>query len=243
MRQYTILCFILTACATLFADAFPKTTYERLKYELSWGPFTVGYATFTAEQINQEWKLDLHVQTTDWADTFYTVNTHMHSKVADSWERILAHTKRQQEGGTDRDIKLILNEENQTITYTNFGRPEPSIDWVDGVLDPLSALYKARRDFLKGKGIQTLTITDGKKNFEMPFDINFEEDEISTPYGDYEKTLLISPSTEDIGGVFKKSKNARLEVFLDPETGRPIMLKSKVRVGSFKAKLMEVEVR
>jgi hypothetical protein len=53
----------------------------------------------------------------------------------------------------------------------------------------------------------------------------------------YDAFKLI-PDIKDIGGVFEKSKNANLEIWCTADPRHiPVLLKSKVIVGNFKAEL------
>jgi hypothetical protein len=52
-------------------------------------------------------------------------------------------------------------------------------------------------------------------------------------------TYLVEPDLKDIGGVFRKSKNAKLEVWVTSDNRHiPVKIKSKVIVGSFVAELI-----
>jgi len=57
-------------------------------------------------------------------------------------------------------------------------------------------------------------------------------------------TFLVEPGLEHIGGVFEKSKNAKLLVWVTAdEACIPVRVKSEVIVGSFVAELISVEGR
>jgi hypothetical protein len=57
-------------------------------------------------------------------------------------------------------------------------------------------------------------------------------------------TPLLEPDLEHIGGVFEKSKNAKLMVWVTADEARiPVKVKSEVIVGSFVAELIKVEGR
>jgi hypothetical protein len=52
----------------------------------------------------------------------------------------------------------------------------------------------------------------------------------------------VEPNLEHIGGVFKKSKDAKLKIWVTADSRRiPVKIKSKVAVGSFVGELMSVE--
>jgi len=52
-------------------------------------------------------------------------------------------------------------------------------------------------------------------------------------------TFLIEPEIEHVGGVFEKSKNAKIQVWVTADRRRmPVKIKSKVVVGSFVGELV-----
>jgi len=52
----------------------------------------------------------------------------------------------------------------------------------------------------------------------------------------------VEPDLQHIGGVFEKSKDAKLKIWVTADKRRiPVKVKSKVRVGSFVAELISAE--
>ena len=52
-------------------------------------------------------------------------------------------------------------------------------------------------------------------------------------------TLLVEPEMEGIGGVFKKTSDSKLKIWVTDDKKRiPVRIKSKVTVGSFVAELV-----
>ena len=55
-------------------------------------------------------------------------------------------------------------------------------------------------------------------------------------------TFLVEPDLKHIGGVFEKSKKAKLEIWVTAGTQKiPVKIRSKVIVGSFVAELISAE--
>jgi len=55
-------------------------------------------------------------------------------------------------------------------------------------------------------------------------------------------TYLLEPELKDIGGVFKKSKDAKLQVWITADERKiPVKVKSKVAFGSFVGELVSAE--
>jgi hypothetical protein len=52
----------------------------------------------------------------------------------------------------------------------------------------------------------------------------------------------VEPSLEHVGGVFEKSKDAKVQIWVTADARRiPVKIKSKVAVGSFVGELVSVE--
>ena len=84
-------------------------------------------------------------------------------------------------------------------------------------------------------------VTDGKKSV-IGKAMVVKKERIQVPGGSFD-TYLVEPDLKDLGGVFRKSKNAKLEVWVTSDARHiPVKIKSKVIVGSFVAELIsEVE--
>ncbi len=70
---------------------------------------------------------------------------------------------------------------------------------------------------------------------------NFKKERITVPAGTFD-TYLIEPELKDVGGVFKKSKNAKIQLWITADRRRiPVKIKSKVIVGNFTGELVTAE--
>ena len=79
-------------------------------------------------------------------------------------------------------------------------------------------------------------LTDGKRCKEALITVVARET-IKVNGKKYDTFKLI-PDFKDIGGVFEKSKDAKVEIWCTADHRHiPVLLKSKVFVGSFKAEL------
>ena len=83
-------------------------------------------------------------------------------------------------------------------------------------------------------------LTDGKKWILGRARV-VKREKVTVLSGIY-NTYLVEPDLEHIGGVFKKSKDAKLQIWVTADDRRiPVKIKSKVAVGSFVGELMSVE--
>ena len=108
-----------------------------------------------------------------------------------------------------------------------------------GAFDPLSAFYYARLfDPAKHKLIER-PITDGKKCVIGKVTV-VKREKIKVGKKVYD-TYLIMPELKHVGGVFKKSKNAKIKLWITADERRLLVkIKSKVIVGSFIGELVPI---
>ena len=120
------------------------------------------------------------------------------------------------------------------------GTSDKETPLMDGTFDPLSSFYYAR-------GIDPGThprierpITDGNKNVIGVVRV-IRRETIRVSGRDWD-TYLVEPDLRHIGGVFEKSKNATIKIWLTTDYRRiPVRLESKVVVGSFVADLISLK--
>ena len=104
---------------------------------------------------------------------------------------------------------------------------------MPGSFDPLSAFYFVRGTAKVAVGrVIERPITDGNKNIIGRVTV-VKRETIRVKGTEYD-TFLVEPELKDVGGVFEKSKNARIQIWVTADHRHiPVRLKSKVIVGSF----------
>ena len=111
---------------------------------------------------------------------------------------------------------------------------------MDGAFDPLSAFYYTRTIRLNGQTHVERPVSDGKKCVMANARILGRE-QIKINGKKYD-TLLVSPDLRDVRGVFQKSKNAKIHIWVSADRYQiPLRIKSKVIVGSFTGDLVHVQ--
>ena len=66
------------------------------------------------------------------------------------------------------------------------------------------------------------------------------EEKVETDAGEFD-TYKVEPDTKDLAGVFKKSKGARLFIWVTKDARHiPVKISSKVFIGSFTAELTSI---
>ena len=95
----------------------------------------------------------------------------------------------------------------------------------------LNIVFLGSNDF-----INSLNELKEDLNFNLSILKSFNNYDLPSNYD----AFLIEPEIEHISGVFKKSKKAKIQIWLTADERRiPLRIKSKVAVGSFVADLVD----
>jgi hypothetical protein len=229
----------LTGAANPPAPKLHDLVGERLEFRLKWQGISAADATlevFDGEQGQVLFRAT--ARTVGLADLLYPVRSQIDSTV---WiDGFLAdkYIKTGQEGrGDKQDVEeLVFDLEGGSAQLSEDGELRDPVEVPRDVKDPFSAFYAFRVGEPDENGVLELTITDGKRVKDGQVRIVGRE-QVKTPAGTFD-TFKIAPDIEGLGGVFKKSPGATLFIWVtDDEWRRPVMMRSKVSVGSFTARL------
>jgi hypothetical protein len=237
--------FLIGSASALAGRTIPFDNGEKLTYQLKWGVIPAGEVTLEVLPNKvvdgQEMRhFRMTARTNSFVDVFYKVRNRIDGYTDLPLNRSLYYEKVQREGSRERDIVITFDWRNKTARYSNFGKSRKQIALSDGAFDPFSVIYYCRTLDLSGNQDITRPVTDGKK--EVVGKAKFRGRQTitinNTPYD----TVLIEPDLQHIGGVFQKSKNAKLEIWFTADDRKiPVKVKSKVAVGSFVAELIDMK--
>ena len=217
---------------------------ERLTFVLKWTFIPAGEAVL--EVLPRE-RMDgrdarhfvLTARSNAFIDAFYRVRDRIDAWSDEALERSLLYRKKQHEGNTRRDVTVFFDWEAKTAQYNNQGEVRKPIAIRDGTFDPLSIFYWFRKEELTVGGRIRRWVTDGKKHVLGQADV-VRQETIAVPAGIFD-TFLIEPDISHVGGVFEKSPEAKIQLWVSADHRRlPIKLKSKVIVGSFSGELVSM---
>jgi len=221
---------------------------EELEYSLKWSFFKVGKGYLRVYPVvevdgKQCYHLKLSVETNSFADAFYKVRSEFNSYVSVDDNRVVRYRIEQHEGDTHRDATVHFDWENLTATYHRDGEdPKEPVEISENSWDPLSVVYRFRQILSAEPGIMSLPATDGKKALEIDVKILGEET-AKTQLGEF-RSIVVRPDTKEMKGVFEKSKKSRIKMWYSHDENRfPLLIKSKVIVGSFIAELKKVRMK
>jgi hypothetical protein len=217
---------------------------ERLTFVLKWTIIPAGEAVL--EVLPQEhmagidaYHFVLTARSNAFVDPFYMVRDRIDAWADGGMNHSLLYRKKQHEGSTRRDITVSFDWKDLTVQYINQGEVREPIPITAGTFDPLSIYYWSRSANLVVGGRIQRSVTDGKKHILGVADV-VRRETVRVPAGTFE-TFLIEPDLAHVGGVFEKSPDAKIQLWVSADYRRlPVKLTSKVIVGSFSGELVSV---
>jgi hypothetical protein len=227
---------VLFPALLLAADAPPFAQGEKLYYIVKWGIVTAGYATLnvSSETVNSQsvYHIVSEARTTSFMDAFYKVRDRNESVVSQEPFQSLSFYKDLNEGKYHSKETVIFKQEEGKVIYD-----DATMDMVKGSIDVLAALYYVRMQNLDENKEFTVPSCNNKKNFELIVKVKSRK-QVEVPAGKFETTLVEPLLKEE--GIFMHS--GRLFVYMSNDTRKiPVLLRSKIAVGSISAELIKVE--
>ena len=248
---------LVLSCLVIGAAAMPAAALgdavtafapgEQLAYRLRWTIVDAGEAHLTVNPMatidgQEAYHFNLSVQSNAFIDAFYKVRDKVDAFADATLSRSVYYMKEQREGRTERDVTVEFNWTDGTARYTKVekeGTEVKTTPLMPGSFDPLSAFFYVRSVPITGPGmIIERPITDGNKN--VIGQVRVVKRETIKVRGKKYDTYLIEPDLKHVGGVFEKSPGAKIQIWVTADERQiPVLLKSKVVVGSFVGELME----
>lgn len=253
MRADTIVRVILLLLAGLAVPAWthagssiPFAPGEKLEFVLRWENVPAGTATLevmplTTVDDQRAYHFVMTVRSNRVIDWIYKVRDRIDAFADVKMTRSLYYHKNQQEGRHRRNEVVVFDWASRQARYTNFGQKRDPIPLEEGSFDPLSAFYFTRTADLE-EGLQiNRPVTDGKKNVIGRLSVIARET-ITLQDGQSYETFRVEPEMQHIGGVFKESPGARIELWVTADARRiPVRIRSKVIIGHFIGELVSAE--
>jgi len=221
---------------------FPFKPGEKLTYALRWMFIPAGEAVMEVLPIETINGIKAHhflltVRSTSFVDQFYKVRDRVDAYTDIGMNHSVLYKKKQFEGTTRRDIVVNFDWDKKEASYTNFEEKRDPIEILAGTFDPLSAFYYARLFDLNAGMVIERSVTDGKKNV-IGKAVIIKRETIKLKIGTFD-TYLMEPEVEHIGGVFEKSKGAKIQLWVTADQRQiPVKIRSEVIVGSFVGELI-----
>ncbi len=234
--KFLLFVFVIHFSANAFAFDIP----ERLQYDLTWAGIKTGESVLEAKDNGSHIQFISKAKSAKWVSIFYTVEDTVVSTLKK--ERIQNfvgipqnYRIKLREGKYRRDKEIIFDHAAKTAKYINHLNNETTSHAInDSALDPLSCLYYVRQLPLKvGKSV-FIEVFDSKKLYKAEVQV-LNKETVETPLGTF-KTILIKPIMKSEGIFYRKGD---ILIWLtDDEKRTPVLLKTKVQLGSVKAVLV-----
>jgi hypothetical protein len=229
-------------CVKAGEKDFPFYPGEKLTFLLKWTIIPAGESVLevlpmeTIDGVKAHHFL-LTAKSNAFVDAFYKVRDRIDAYANTEMTHSMLYKKKQREGKSHRDIVVNFDWQNNKAQYTNFEDKQPPIDILAGSFDPLSAFYFVRLFDFQEKSKIERPVTDGKECIIGKLYV-IKRETLKLKSGTYD-TYLIEPEVKQIGGVFEKSKNAKIQLWVTADKRKiPVKIKSKVVVGSFVGELV-----
>jgi hypothetical protein len=233
-------CFVVTFLLALSpsgADAL--NIPERLVYDLKWVGIKAGTATLEIVDEEDVIRIISTARSAKWLSVFYTVRDRIESKMARGRSKLFVglptnYRVKVREGRHRRDKEVIFDHGNLKAVYKDYRKgTERQISIGSHTFDPLSSFYYIRTLNIEvGKSIY-VDIFDSKKMWNVEVQV-LRKEKIKTKLGEF-NTIVIKPLMKS-EGIF--SRKGDMYIWLTDDAKRvPVMVKTKVKVGSITATL------
>ena len=225
-------------------NTFPFSPGEKLTFQVRWAFIPAGEAVleiYPTEIMNGHTVCHfvLTAKTHPVVDLFYKVRDRIEAYTDENITHSILY-KETKEGKRKKRVVVNFNWAKGEAQRSNFGEKREAISIMPGTFDPLSVYYALRLHDLGEEKELERPVTDGKKCVLGRAKV-VKRERITVISGTYD-TYLVEPELEYIGGVFKRSKDAKLQIWVTADSRRiPVKIKSKVAVGSFVAELVSAE--
>ena len=231
--------------ASTAGGRIPFQVGERVSYVLKWSIIPVGEAEL--QVLDGEAKIgepaylfQVRARSYRFIDLFYKVRDHIESYTDRDITHSLLYVKHQREGRYKREVRVEFDWEQSKAHYYSKGRHEKTLPLAPGTFDPLSVFFAFRLIPLSDNLEVEAPVTDGK-NCVMGRARVIRREKVKIDAGEFD-TFLVEPDLQHVGGIFKKSKDAKLQVWVTADDRRIVVkAKSSVAVGHFTAELVSAE--
>lgn len=208
---------------------------EHLTFDIGYGFINAGYATMEVKELIEyegrpAYRIVSTANSNKFFSSFYKVEDRVTSVVDATGLFSWYFEKNLREGGYRSDRSYSFDQENHVVFYN-----EDTIEVARYVQDALSVLYYARTQNLEvGKSVYVDNFTDGK-NYSLEVKV-LRRETIKVKAGKFD-CVVVEPLMQTTG-IFKHE--GKLTVWLtDDRIKMPVLMKSKVLVGSISAELTD----
>ena len=226
------------------SESMPFAPGERLRFRLRWTVVPAGEAIlevlpFQTIDGQKSYHFRLTARSNLIVDRIYKVRDRIDAFASIDMSRAILYRHKQHEGDNRKNVNVRFDWGKDVALY-NDGQTDSKIPIRPGTFDPLSVFYYSRLIDLDADGLIRCPVSDGKKCVEGQARV-VRKETIKVLCGWYD-TYLIEPDLKHVGGVFEKSKDAKISIWVTADERRiPVKIASKVSIGSFVGELVSIE--
>ncbi|MDF1544500.1 MAG: DUF3108 domain-containing protein [bacterium] len=208
---------------------------EKLTFDINYGFINAGTATMEVARVVEYqqrpcYQIVTRALSNSFFSSFYKVEDRVESIIDAVGIYSWRFEKNLREGNYEADRVYSFDQRNSKVHYQ-----QDTIDVPQFVQDAISVLYFVRTQELRvGESIFVDNFTDGKL---YPLEVRIHEKETITVDAGTFDCIVVEPLTQSVG-VFRHE--GKLKVWMtDDRLKMPVLMKSKVLVGSISAELTD----
>jgi len=258
LRNFAALCILALGLAPIsgvFSEEVPTAVSfpqilafqpgETLKYDVSWS--NILSAGTVIMEVKDETRpdgkrvLDFIVtgHSTGLVGALYHVTDTAQSVFDPMTMQSLSYSLKENYGKRERRRIVVFDHAQKTVISTLNDDPPATLDVPEQVQDGLSSLYylRTREDLETGRTV-VIDVHDSEKNWSVEFQVLARE-KLKTPLGEF-STIKVRTYPKYKGEFLNKG-----EVFIwltDDSRKIPVLIKSKLKVGTFVLSLEEMKL-
>jgi hypothetical protein len=237
-KAFFLLVAATLPCLTPIASAFPVP--ERLEFEISYLGIPAGRAVQEVKQVGDEILIVSTAKSAEWLNIFFPVDDRIESILITGTPPLnigvpRLYRERIREGRTRFQKDAVFDRQKLEVTTKDFLKNSETTQAISIITyDTLSSFFYFRSVPLQVGTPGFIDIFDCKKLWNTEVQV-LRREEIETPLGRF-KTVVIKPLLKS-EGIF--ARTGEMHIWLtDDERRLPVLMKSKVRIGSITATLV-----
>jgi len=246
-----VLCIITALCSSIPVPViasplqpFPFAPGEKLRYDVFWAGIKAAEATLEIMPMasldgRPAWHFTMTAHTTGIAAAVYPVHDRIDSWSDAGMTHALLFTENARKRFGRKKLSITFDWLSNTA-YSQKNGKKRTVELKTGAFDPLSIFYFFRMQELQENLELTRPVADRKRCQKGVANVRGRQKASSG--GREWDTWLVEPDLSQIEGVFEKHPGARMQIWVSADERRiPVLVKSKVAVGSFTAELVSIE--
>ncbi len=243
-RKYLLVCILYSVlcilCFPSYLGADPSIP-EKLVYSLYWSGIKAGNASLEIDNTSEGISITSRATSADFISLFYRVEDIVENTLyQDGYPKNYRIKLREGRHRREKEVEFGEKLENgfQKIIYKNkLDNETIMFNLEKRAFDPLSGFYAIRKRQLEIGSSEYIDVFDNKKLWNVEVQV-MKREHISVPAGEFD-AIVIKPILKSEGIFMKKGD---VYVWLtDDEKKIPVMMKSKIKIGSITAKLIELK--